>query len=247
MRRPFVGLGLVVLALAVMPAAVPGQTPAESARALVARYHQDPLVIDRARDLLETALARDRQVETMVMLSYVHFLVGDVRATTTDDKLAAYDRGREIGKRAVELAPKNPEAHVWYGINTGRWGLTKGVMRSLFLLPTVREEIEATLALDPKNLRALALSGNVYLEVPGLFGGDKDKAEQQFRKALEIDPRFTVARVDLARVLIARGRHADARRELQRVIDERAPNNIADWTVKDLPRARELLESIKGK
>jgi len=247
MRRPCVGLGLLVLALAVMPPAVPGQTPVESARALVARYHQDPLVIDRARDLLETALARDRQVETMVMLSYVHFLFGDVRATTTDDKLAAYDRGREIGKRAVELAPRNPEAHVWYGINTGRWGLTKGVMRSLFLLPTVREEVDATLALDPKNLRALALSGNVYLEVPGLFGGDRDKAEQQFRKALAIDPRFTVARVDLARVLIARGRYADARRELQRVIDEGAPNNVADWTVKDLPRARELLESTKGK
>jgi tetratricopeptide (TPR) repeat protein len=170
-----------------------------------------------------------------------------VRAKTADDKLAAYDRGREIGKRAVELAPKNPEAHVWYGINTGRWGLTKGVMRSLFLLPTVRGEVDATLALDPKNLRALALSGNVHLEVPGLFGGDKDKAEQQFRRALEIDPRFTVARVDLGRVLIARGRYADARTELQRVIDEKTPNSIADWTVKDLPRARELLESIKGK
>jgi len=240
-------LALLVLVLTALPSAVPGQTPVESARALVARYHEDPTVIDRARDLLEAALARDRQVETMVMLSYVHFLVGDVRATTTDEKLAAYDRGRELGKRAVELAPRDPEAHVWYGINTGRWGLTKGVMRSLFLLPTVREQVEATLALDPRNLRALALSGNVYLEVPGLFGGDKEKAEQQFRQALEINPRFTVARVDLARVLIARGRHADARRELQRVIDEKAPDSIADWTVKDLPRARQLLESIKAR
>jgi tetratricopeptide (TPR) repeat protein len=183
----------------------------------------------------------------MVMLSYVHFLYGDVRASTTEDKLAAYDRGREIGKRAVELAPRNPEAHVWYGINTGRWGLTKGVMRSLFLLPTVRQEVDATLALDPQNLRALALSGNVFLEVPGLFGGDREKAEQQFRRALELDPRFTVARVDLARVLIATRRYADARRQLQRVIDEPTPNSVADWTVKDLPRARELLESIKGK
>ena len=245
MRRP--RLALLVLVLTVLPSAVLGQTPVESARALVARYHEDPTVIDRARDLLEAALARDRQVETMVMLSYVHFLVGDVRATTTDEKLAAYDRGRELGKRAVELAPRDPEAHVWYGINTGRWGLTKGVMRSLFLLPTVREQVEATLALDPRNLRALALSGNVYLEVPGLFGGDTEKAEQQFRQALEINPRFTVARVDLARVLIARGRYADARRELQRVIDEKAPNSIADWTVKDLPRARQLLESIKAR
>lgn len=139
------------------PAAAPGQTPVESARALVARYHEDPAAIDRAR------------------------------------------------------------------------------------------EVDATLALDPQNLRALALSGNVFLEVPDLFGGDREKAEQQFRKALELDPRFTVARVDLARVLIATRRYADARRELQRVIDEPTPNSLTDWTVKDLPRARELLESIKGK
>jgi tetratricopeptide (TPR) repeat protein len=237
----------LLLVLVVAPATVPGQTPVESARALVSRYHEDPAAIDRARDLLEAALARDRQVDTMVMLSYVHFLYGDVRAASTEDKLAAYDRGRDIGQRAVELAPRNPEAHVWYGINTGRWGLTKGVMRSLFLLPTVRQEVDATLALDPRNLRALALSGNVFLEVPGLFGGDRTKAEQQFRRALEIDPHFTVARVDLARVLIATGRYADARRELERVVGERAPHSQADWTVKDLPRARELLESLKGK
>jgi tetratricopeptide (TPR) repeat protein len=237
----------LLLVLVVAPATVPGQTPVESARALVSRYHEDPAAIDRARDLLEAALARDRQVDTMVMLSYVHFLYGDVRAASTEDKLAAYDRGRDIGQRAVELAPRNPEAHVWYGINTGRWGLTKGVMRSLFLLPTVRQEVDATLALDPRNLRALALSGNVFLEVPGLFGGDRTKAEQQFRRALEIDPHFTVARVDLARVLIATGRYADARRELERVVGERAPHSPADWTIKDLPRARELLDSIRSK
>jgi tetratricopeptide (TPR) repeat protein len=238
--------GLLMLVLLLTPAAAPAQTPVQSARALVARYHEDPTTIDRARDLLEAALARDGQVETMVMLSYVHFLYGDVRATTTEDKLAAYDRGRQIGQRAVELAPRNPEAHVWYGINTGRWGLTKGVMRSLFLLPTVRQEVDATLALDPRNVRALVLSGNVFLEVPGLFGGDRARAEEQFRKALEIDPHFTVARIDLARVLIATGRPAEARRELERVLAERTPSLLADWTVKDLPRARQLLESIKG-
>jgi tetratricopeptide (TPR) repeat protein len=181
------------------------------------------------------------------MLSYVYFMVGDIRAKSDEDKLAAYDKGREIGKRAVELAPKNPEAHVWYGINTGRWGQVKGIMRSLFLLPTVREEVDATLALDPKNLRALSLQGNVFFEVPRIAGGDRDKAEAVFRKAIEIDPHFTNARIDLARVHIANGRYADARRELQAVLDEKSPQNVADWTVRDAPRARQLLESIKGK
>ncbi len=244
MRFRVLALAGVALLLAVPAAA---QTPIETARALVAKYHENPANIDKARDLLEAALAKDRQPDTMVMLAYVYFLVGDVRAKTDDDKLAAYDKGREIGKRAVELAPKNPEAHVWYGINTGRWGQTKGIMRSLFLLTTVREEVDATLALDPKNLRALALQGNVFFEVPRIAGGDRDKAEEVFRKTLTIDPHFTNARIDLARVLIAKGKYGDARAELQKVLDEKTPQNIADWTAKDAPRARQLLESIKGK
>jgi tetratricopeptide (TPR) repeat protein len=236
---------LPALLLVAVPAAA--QTPAESARALVSRYHEDITNIDKARDLLEAALAKDRQPDTMVMLSYVYYLIGDLRAKNDEEKLAAYDRGREFGKRAVELAPKNPEAHVWYGINTGRWGQTKGIMRSLFLLPTVREEVDATLALDPRNLRALALQGNVFFELPRVAGGDKDKAEATFRKAIEIDPHFTNARIDLARVLIVKGRHAEARAELQKVLAEKTPQNVADWTARDVPRAREILESIKGR
>jgi len=82
---------------------------------------------------------------------------------------------------------------------------------------------------------------------PRIAGGDREKAEAAFRKALEIDPHFTNARLDLARVLIASGRAADARRELQHILDEKSPQNVADWTVKDAPRARQLLESLKGK
>jgi tetratricopeptide (TPR) repeat protein len=239
-------LALVAVILAArLPAGA--QTPVEAARALVARYHEDPAALDRARDLLDAALAKDRKVETMAMLSYVQFLIGDVRATTVEAKLAAYDRGREVGQRAAELAPKSVDAHLWYAINTARWGETKGVLRSLFLLPTIRRELDTLLELDPRSVRAHILAGNVLLEVPGFAGGDRAKAEEHFKKALAIDPRFTNARVDLARVYIADARYADARRELQRVVDETSPSVIADWTVKDAPRARKLLESIKDR
>ena len=223
------------------------QTAVESARALVQRYHEDPAALDRARVLLEGALTRDAQVETMIMLSYVHFLWADTRATSTEDKLEGYERGRQLGERAVELAPRNAEAHLWYAINTGRWGQTKGVMRSLFLLPTVKREIDTILTLDPRSVRAHALAGNVYMEVPRLAGGDRAKAEQHFKKGLDIDPRFTVLRIDLARLYIGDGRYAEARQELTRVLEERAPRIVADWTVKDVPRARALLESVRDK
>jgi len=237
----------LVLALLSLAAPARAETAAETARALVARYHQDPAVIDRARDVLETALARDSQVETMIMLSYVCFLQGDTRATTAETKLAAYARGREVGQRAIKLAPRNHDAHVWYAINTGRWGQTKGVMRSLFLLPTVRQEIDTIFALNPRSVRGHSLAGNVLLEIPGFVGGDRAKAEEHFRKGLEVDAHFTVLRLDLARVHILNGRYAEARREIQRVLDEPSPTIIADWTAKDVPRARRMLESIRDK
>ena len=237
---------LLVPALAVLAVAAVAelQSPAQAARALVQRYHLDPGALDRARDLLERALATDPQVETMITLSYVQFLWADTRAATADDRLAAYERGRQVGERAVELAPRAVDAHLWYAINTARWGQTKGIMRSLFLLPTVMREIDTILSLDPRSTRGHALAGNVYMELPRLVGGDRARAETHFKKGLEIDPRFTVLRVDLARLYIAEGRYAEARRELGRVLDERAPTVPADWTVKDVPRARALLDSL---
>src|SRR5437588_12724373 len=103
--RQLAGLALVLGAAASAWA----QSPVEAARALVARYHQDPAALDRARDLLDAALAKDRKVETMAMLSYVQFLIGDVRATPPDQTLAAHDRGPEAGKAAVQLAPNSPD------------------------------------------------------------------------------------------------------------------------------------------
>jgi tetratricopeptide (TPR) repeat protein len=240
-----VGLVLLVSLFSAMP--VPAETPAQTARALVARYDEDLTRIDRARDLLEKALATERRVDTLITLSYVYFLVGDVRARGKDEKLAAYDRGRQLGERAVELAPRDEEAHLWYAINTGRWGQTNGVLQSLFLLGTVKKEIEIILELNPRSVRGRALAGNVLMEVPRLVGGDRAAAEKQFRRGIEVDPRFTALRVDLARLLIAAKRYDEARRELTAVIEERAPSSLADWTVKDRPRARELLESLRDK
>ena len=237
----------LVVALIALATPAPADTPAQNARALIARYDQDLTRLDRARDLLEAALAGERRLDTLVTLSYVYFLVGEVRARTDGDKLAAYDRGRALGKRAVELAPRDEEAHLWYAINTGRWGQTKGVLRSLFLLPTVREEIETILNLNPQSARGRALAGNVLMEVPGYVGGDRARAEKQFRWGIEADPHFTSLRVDLARLLITGGRYGEARQELTRVLEERTPTNVADWTVKDQPRARELLESLRDK
>jgi len=239
-------IALAVLLL-VAPAVAFAQPPVERARALIATYHEDPHRIDEARDLLEDAITRERPADAVTLLSRIYFLAGEVRATTDDDKLAAFGRGRDLGKLALEIAPRSEDAHVWYALNLGRWGQSKGMMRSLFLLPTIREELHTIFSINPRSVRGHALAGNLFFELPGMLGGDRKKAEEHFRKGIEADPHFTVLRLDLARLLVAEGRIAEARRELERVANETAPTNVADWTARDRPRARTRLDELRDR
>jgi len=66
-------------------------------------------------------------------------------------------------------------------------------------------------------------------------------------RALARDPRASGMRVGLARTLVDKGRPNDARAELLRVLDEKAPSNLADWTLRDAPDARKLLESLPAR
>ncbi len=241
-------VGTVALVLVLSVTGAWAQSPlVAQLRRFENRYHEDPSRLDRLYTGLTEAVKTDSHLDNLLALAQICFMWGDIRARTVDEKLDAYDRGRQAGKRAVELAPRNALAHFWYATNTGRWGQTKGVMRSLFLLPTVKEEMQTALALDPKLTGAYSLAGSVYYEVPPLFGGDLDKSEEMFRKGLELDPRFTGLRIGLAKTLIKRRRLDEARRELQAVLDEKEPRDLADWTMKDVKEARELLGSLEGR
>ncbi len=227
-----------------LPAAAPSHL-AEEVRTFATRYHERLARIDTIRQELEQATKNDGDVESLLALAQVCFIWGDVRATTGEQKLAAYEQGRQAAKRAMELEPKNPTAHFWYATNTARYGQTKGVVKSLFLLSTVREEIGIIFSLDPKFTPAFALAGNVLYEVPRVLGGDVTKAEEMFRKGLQHDSKFTGMRIGLAKTLIKQGRVQEAQRELQAVLEEKDPRNLAEWIMKDIRQARALLNGMQ--
>ena len=228
-----------------LPGAASARSPlVAELETLATRYHENPGRLDAVRDGLARAAQQDPDAETWIALSRACFIWGDIRATTVDQKLAAYSEGRDAARRAIALAPRAPLAHLFFGINSGRLGQTRGVWRSLILLPEVREAVRQTLALDPAMPAAYALAGTVDYEVPAVFGGSLERAEAQFRKGLGLDPHFTALRVGLARVLRRQGRVADARRELRLLVDETAPTNPAEWSMRDVPEARALMDAI---
>jgi len=234
-------LPMLLLAATTLAAA---QDPVESARALLASWHEDRARIDRARTLLESAAAANPAPETLVELSRAWFITGDVRARSESEKLAAYEQGREAARRAVAAAPGNDMAHLWLALNTGRYAETRGFSTGLKMLPSIREASDTALRLNPKNVDALILAGGILANVPRLMGGDRVKAELHFKRALELDPHKTSARVELADLYMDAKRWTDARQQLQSIVNETAPTDVSRWTVTELPQARRLLIEV---
>ena len=192
----------MLAALVASPAAV-ADDALTAAHALLSAWHEDPARIDRARALLETAAAPDTTGDTLAELSHVWFLTGDFRARGEAERVTAYERGAEAAKRAIALAPRNDRAHLWLAINSGRIAEIKGVGRALALVGTIREESETVLKINPANVEGLVLAGGLAAQMPVFMGGDRGKAETLFKRALEIDPRLTGGRMQLAQLYMA--------------------------------------------
>lgn len=242
-------LGLAVVLIGAAPASTWAQTPVETARGLLKQYQDDPTRIDRACDLLEAAVARGagNDVPTLLTLARAWFLYGEERAKSEDAKVAAYARARDVAQRATQLAPRDPDAHLWYAITLGTWSQAKGLLRSALGLRNLRKEVDTVLELDPKNIEAHIMAGSIARELPVLLGGDRKEAEEHFKTAQRLDPRLTGVRIELAQLYVNLGRYAEARRELQAVLAEKAPTDRPRWTLKEVPRAHQMLESIRDK
>jgi tetratricopeptide (TPR) repeat protein len=185
-------------------------------------------------------------VRALYELSKVCFLLGD-GVEEKDARLKLFYRGRDYGEMAIELDEESPDAHFWYMVNVGRVGQTKGVLNSLVLVPTVREEIETVLEIDPEHTGALDAQAMLYYELPGLLGGNLNKSMEALNKGIALDSNYTLLYVDMAKVYIKKKNYEKARWYLNRALEITTPTYEADHVLDDKPEALELLEEIKDK
>jgi len=76
--------------------------------------------------------------------------------------------------------------------------------------PKIVAENKRAQELDPGNPLVLASLGRQYLHAPKMFGGDVDKAIENFRKSTQIDPHADETFVWLALAYRAKGDTANA-------------------------------------
>jgi hypothetical protein len=163
--------------------------------------------------------ANPRSFEAAWKLARVHYWLGGHAPQAERKQLL--EAGIEAARSAIRLEPNRPEGHFWMAANMGTLAESHGLRAGLRYRGPVKQALETVLKIDPAFMNGSAdrVLGRWYFRVPGLFGGSHRKAEAHLRASLEYDRHSTISRFFLAELLIEEDRDAEARVELQRVID----------------------------
>jgi tetratricopeptide (TPR) repeat protein len=197
----------------------------------------------RATEIWQRAIAADPQpFEAAWKLARADYWLGTHASQT--ERRAFLENGIDAGRKAVSAQPNRPEGHFWIAANMGALAESFGLRQGLKYRKAVKEELETVLRLDRAFAQGSAdrALGRWYFKVPSLFGGSRKEAEAHLRASLKYNPTSTVSHFFLAELYQDEGRGAEARAELQQVLD--APVD-PEWAPEDndfKAKARALLK-----
>jgi len=245
-------ISLAAAALTLMCAAGPAAAEATGAAPAAILAEADRLYLHRDQGsnlsaavvlLEERARVADADPQVLWRLGRCLVRQGELRADRVG-KLAVYARAEEVLRRAVDLAPREADAHYWLGIAMGRRGETRGILRSLFLIGPLRREMRTVLELDSQNGGAHHVLGEMLREIPAFAGGDKKAAARELETAARLEPDEAAHFTALARAYLDLGRPDQARAVLEHVFTIRSPADPGEYA-EDVLDAREMLKKLR--
>lgn len=232
-------VGLLLIAAACNRGPQVASPPADSASATKEVSNADQFYGQRA-DLnqLRQGIISLRQAQTLDPANYDaawklskfnYYL-----ATHTDDgkeRDNAFRDGVLAGKAAIQLQNGKPDGHFWLGANYGG-AAEQSSIGGLATLSDIKGEMETVLRLDEgyQNGSAYMVLGLVYLNAPGIVGGDPKKAVEEMEKGLHFGEPNAFLHLHLAEAYKKVGRNDDARRELKKIISMTPdPNYLPEY------------------
>ncbi len=193
----------------------------------------------------QAAAANPSEVAPLWKAARATYWLAD-HAKAKKEKIALFEKGIAIAKKAVELDPKSIEAHFWLGGLYGSYGEVKGVMKSLALVKPIRQEMNAINQLDEKfqGGAGYRVLGIVDYKVPGIAGGSKKRAREQLEKAVAMDPSNAFNQYYMAEFLGTAG--GDKKKALEHLDILKGLTPTADVDAADLKMMKERGERLRG-
>ena len=147
------------------------------------------------------------------------------------EKLRLFDQAIQSATHATEVNSGGAEGHYWLGVSDGGYGEVKGMFKALSLTKSIRKEMETVIRINSGYERggAYVVLGRMDFELPGLLGGSKKRAIQEYQEGLKVAPDNPLLTVYLADSYIEAGQKDEAKAMLDRVLAQRGGDpNLRD-------------------
>ena len=184
----------------------------------------------KAKELYEKVLAVDSgNYEARWKLGRLMYWIG-THVDSDKEKMKIFEEGIRYCQEAIKLKDDCVECHFWLGVSYGKFGEAKGILQSLGLVPHLKEAMNKAKKLDKTYNwggpdRVL---GRLYHQLPGIKGGDNNKAIEHYRTAIKINPQHLMNHRFLAEVLLDEGKKDEAKATLKFILDMPSGSFIAE-------------------
>ncbi|MBI2930833.1 MAG: tetratricopeptide repeat protein [Planctomycetes bacterium] len=194
----------------------------------------------KAVESFKMAIALDEAcVEAYWKIARTYYWLGS-REQESAKAAPLYREGIDYGKIAISIDENCIEAHFWLAVMYGLFGQAKGILQSLDLVDPMKAELEWVLKKDEKFMMAgpHRVLGRLYFKLPSFKGGDREKAKQHLRRAIELAPQNLLNYYYLAEVHYNEGDFKAAKENLLKLLEQPDDPN---W----LPECRQQREDAK--
>jgi len=213
----------------------------------LARNRADMVKYREAINCYEQSFAAAPREDTAVRLGKSYYWLGAHSAEDVQTEL--FQKGIDWSKKAIELNPKSAGGHFWLGVNNGKYGESRGILKSLFLVGPIKEEMKQVIAIDPayEHGGAYRVLGRMFYKLPGFAGGGVDKSITNLKKSLDYSPNVSTTHVFLAESYIKQKDYQGAKNELNFVLKAAVIPGLEPEFQADKAAAARLLEELKDK
>ncbi|RIH82045.1 TPR repeat protein [Meiothermus luteus] len=164
-----------------------------------------------------------------------------------NEKADWYGRAEAAARQALQTNSENAEAYFELARAQGRLSQYRGILESLGLASSIKENLDKALRLNPRHAGArvaLALWHHSLISknVGWLYGANGNQILPLFNEAIQLEPQTIIHRVELAGVLAAQGKKDEARKQYEAAL-ALPPRTAADRY--DQERARRELAGLR--
>ena len=185
--------------------------------------------------------------DTAVKLGKCYYWLGT--HAEKDKQIDLFQKGIDWSKKAIQLNSKSAGGYFWLGVNNGKYGESRGILKSLFLVGPIKEAMQQVIAIDPayEYGGAYRVLGRMYYKLPGFAGGGVDRSITNLKKSLEYAPNVSTTHIFLAESYLKQKDYQSAKNELNFVLKAAVIPGLEPEFQADKAIAARLMDELKDK